>query len=89
MEETKAKDPASEVLLQTNTQASYLAHKGEIALHLALRAGGIGPGDAVITVSHTAVATVAAVELARRCSYSGRRRSRHVHDGSESTGGHD
>jgi dTDP-4-amino-4,6-dideoxygalactose transaminase len=37
---------------------------GTDALHVALRAGGIRPGDSVITVSHTAVATVAAVELA-------------------------
>jgi dTDP-4-amino-4,6-dideoxygalactose transaminase len=37
---------------------------GTDALHLALRACGIGPGDAVLTVSHTAVATVAAIELA-------------------------
>lgn len=37
---------------------------GTEALHLALRALGIGAGDEVITVSHTAVATVAAVELA-------------------------
>lgn len=37
---------------------------GTDALHLALRACGIGPGDGVITVSHTAVATVAAIELA-------------------------
>ncbi|MBU1564595.1 MAG: DegT/DnrJ/EryC1/StrS family aminotransferase [Proteobacteria bacterium] len=37
---------------------------GTEALHLALRTLGIGPGDAVITVSHTAVATVAAIELA-------------------------
>jgi dTDP-4-amino-4,6-dideoxygalactose transaminase len=37
---------------------------GTDALHLALRASGIGPGDAVATVSHTAVATVAAIELA-------------------------
>jgi dTDP-4-amino-4,6-dideoxygalactose transaminase len=37
---------------------------GTDALHLALRVLGIGPGDAVITVSHTAVATVAAIELA-------------------------
>ena len=37
---------------------------GTDALHLALRASGIGPGDIVITVSHTAVATVAAIELA-------------------------
>ena len=37
---------------------------GTDALHLALRVCDIGPGDAVITVSHTAVATVAAIELA-------------------------
>jgi dTDP-4-amino-4,6-dideoxygalactose transaminase len=37
---------------------------GTDALVLALRAAGVGPGDAVITVSHTAVATVAAIELA-------------------------
>jgi len=37
---------------------------GTDALHLALRACGVGSGDEVITVAHTAVATVAAVELA-------------------------
>jgi len=37
---------------------------GTDALHLALRALAIGPGDCVITVSNTAVATVAAIELA-------------------------
>jgi dTDP-4-amino-4,6-dideoxygalactose transaminase len=37
---------------------------GTEALHLALRACGVGPGDVVATVSHTAVATVAAIELA-------------------------
>jgi dTDP-3-amino-3,4,6-trideoxy-alpha-D-glucose transaminase len=36
---------------------------GTDALHLALRACGVGPGDEVVTVSHTAVATVAAIEL--------------------------
>ena len=37
---------------------------GTEALHLALAACDIGPGDEVITVSHTAVATVAAIEQA-------------------------
>jgi len=36
---------------------------GTDALHLALRSCGIGPGDEVITVSHTAVATIAAIEM--------------------------
>jgi len=36
---------------------------GTDALVLALRALGIGPGKAVATVSHTAVATVAAIEM--------------------------
>ncbi len=39
------------------------AGSGTEALHLALAACQIGPGDEVITVSHTAVATVAAIEL--------------------------
>jgi dTDP-4-amino-4,6-dideoxygalactose transaminase len=36
---------------------------GTEALSLALLAGGLGPGDEVITVAHTAVATIAAIEL--------------------------
>jgi len=36
---------------------------GTEALHLSLRACGIGKDDEVITVSHTAVATVAAIQL--------------------------
>jgi len=36
---------------------------GTDALHLALRVLGVGPHDAVITVSNTAVATVAAIDL--------------------------
>jgi dTDP-4-amino-4,6-dideoxygalactose transaminase len=39
------------------------ASSGTEALHLALAACGIGRGDEVITVSHTAVATVAAIDL--------------------------
>lgn len=37
---------------------------GTESLHVALRSLGIGPGDEVITVAHTAVATVAAIRLA-------------------------
>src|SRR5215471_2570657 len=51
--------------------AAYLGAKrcvgvanGTDALHLALRAVGVEAGDVVITVAHTAVATVAAVEMA-------------------------
>ncbi len=51
--------------------AAYLGAKrcvgvanGTDALHLALRAAGVGAGEAVITVAHTAVATVAAIEMA-------------------------
>ena len=94
------------MILCSNPQAQYLAHKGDIdaavasvlskgsyilgeevqafeqefaqyigvahgigvssgtdALQVALRACKIGPGDEVITVAHTAVATVAAIEL--------------------------
>ena len=50
--------------------ASYLGVRhavgvgsGTDALHIALRACGVEPADMVLTVSHTAVATVAAVEL--------------------------
>ena len=37
---------------------------GTDAIHLALRACGVGSGDEVLTVSHTAVATIAAIEMA-------------------------
>jgi dTDP-4-amino-4,6-dideoxygalactose transaminase len=37
---------------------------GTSALHLALLAAGIGPGDEVVTVSHTFVATVSAIRYA-------------------------
>jgi len=44
------------------TQFAVGVANGTDALELAVRALGIGPGDEVITVSHTAVATVAAIE---------------------------
>ncbi len=47
----------------TGTSFAVGVANGTDALALALRACGIKPGDEVITVSHTAVATVAAIEL--------------------------
>lgn len=61
----------SEVRAFESEFASYTGAKygigvgsGTDALRLALKACGIGHGDEVITVSHTAVATAAAIELA-------------------------
>jgi dTDP-4-amino-4,6-dideoxygalactose transaminase len=61
----------AEVEALENEFADYIgAHSvigvanGTDALELAIRALDIGPGDEVITVSHTAVATVAAIEAA-------------------------
>jgi dTDP-4-amino-4,6-dideoxygalactose transaminase len=39
-------------------------NSGTDAIHLALRGLGLGAGDEVITVSHTAIASVAAIEMA-------------------------
>lgn len=46
------------------TRMSIGVANGTDALELAIRALGIGAGDEVITVSHTAVATIAAIEAA-------------------------
>ncbi len=45
------------------TKAAVGCGNGTDALALALRALGVGPGMSVVTVSHTAVATVAAIEM--------------------------
>ncbi|HEX4173294.1 MAG TPA: DegT/DnrJ/EryC1/StrS family aminotransferase [Acetobacteraceae bacterium] len=45
------------------TTAAIGCGNGTDALALALRALGVGPGASVVTVSHTAVATVAAIEM--------------------------
>jgi len=47
----------------TGTEHCIGTGSGTDALQLALRCLGIGPGDVVATVSHTAVATVAAIQL--------------------------
>ena len=56
------KEFAAWVAGENNAHAVGVAN-GTDALVLAMRALGIGAGDTVLTVSHTAVATVAAVEL--------------------------
>lgn len=60
----------SEVAAFEKEFAAYLGAKhavavasGTDALHLALGVCGVGPGDFVLTVSHTAVATAAAIDL--------------------------
>jgi dTDP-4-amino-4,6-dideoxygalactose transaminase len=54
----------SEFAAYIGTNSAIGVANGTDALELAIRALDIGPGDEVITVSHTAVATVAAIEAA-------------------------
>jgi dTDP-4-amino-4,6-dideoxygalactose transaminase len=60
-EETKSFE--SEFAAYLGVANGIAVGSGTEALHIALKACGIGIGDEVITVSHTAVATVAAIEL--------------------------
>lgn len=52
-----------ELAVYLSLESAVGVASGTDAVLLALRACGVGPGDEVITVSHTAVATVAAIEL--------------------------
>jgi len=61
-EETKAFE--AEFAAYIGVSCGIGVGSGTEAIHIALTACGIGPGDEVVTVSHTAVATVAAIELA-------------------------
>jgi len=54
----------SEFAAFVGTEHCVTVASGTDAITLALRAVGLEPGDEVITVSHSAVATVAAIELA-------------------------
>ena len=53
----------AEFAVWLGTAAAVGCANGTDALALALRALGVGPGMSVVTVSHTAVATVAAIEM--------------------------
>jgi dTDP-4-amino-4,6-dideoxygalactose transaminase len=61
---TEVKAFESEFAAYANSKHCIGVGSGTEALHVAIRALGIGPGDEVITTAHTAVATVSAIELA-------------------------
>lgn len=50
--------------LEVGTRHALGVHSGTDALYLALKALGVGAGDEVITVAHTATPTVSAIRLA-------------------------
>ena len=61
---TEVKAFESEFAAYATSKHCVAVGSGTDALHVAIRALGIGPGDEVITTAHTAVATVSAIELA-------------------------
>ncbi|MBS0644779.1 MAG: DegT/DnrJ/EryC1/StrS family aminotransferase [Proteobacteria bacterium] len=61
---TEGKAFEAEFAAWLGTGAVVGCGNGTDAIALALRGLGVGPGSSVVTVSHTAVATVAAIEMA-------------------------
>jgi dTDP-4-amino-4,6-dideoxygalactose transaminase len=61
---TEVKAFESEFAAYATAKHCVAVGSGTDALHVAIRALGIGPGDEVITTAHTAVATISAIELA-------------------------
>lgn len=61
---TEVKAFESEFAAYASSKHCIGVGSGTEALHVAIRALGIGAGDEVITTAHTAVATVSAIELA-------------------------
>jgi dTDP-4-amino-4,6-dideoxygalactose transaminase len=61
---TEVKAFESEFAAYASSKHCVAVGSGTEALHVAIRALGIGRGDEVITTAHTAVATVSAIELA-------------------------